>query len=272
MVVNKVCLFGASGMLGNYMKSYFAAHSKLTLVVAEFRISEASLHSIYDVLLSYGVDENTCVINCIGLIPQRKPELERDYYIINTLFPHLLFNACDRLNAKMIQPSTDCVFDGSIGNYTEASPHSENTAYGMSKSLGEPLGATVLRTSIIGEEAVNKKSFLEWVLSNHTVMNGWTNHMWNGLTCLHVCKIIDRIICEDLFWKGVRHFYSPTAKSKFELAVMIHEIYGTTTHVRPLNTERVDKTLRSNYALCVEFNIPELYVQLKEQKEFHLQK
>jgi dTDP-4-dehydrorhamnose reductase len=270
MTVNKILLFGASGMLGRYLKSYFSSSTKVTLTVADYRVTEESIDLIYDYLVANGVDSETCVINCIGAIPQRRPPKDRDYYLVNGLFPHVLSAAVARCGAQIIHPTTDCVFSGAHGNYNEDSVPDETNAYGVSKSLGEPHNATVIRTSIIGEELANKKSFLEWVLSNRESLNGYSEHMWNGLTCLEVCRVIDKIITMNLFWNGVRHFYSPTSKSKYELASMIVQIYETGAAVTPLKTERVDKTLISKYELCKTFDVPELYVQLKAQKEFKL--
>lgn len=119
----------------------------------------------------------------------------------------------------MIHPTTDCVFSGKKGGYVETDVHDELGSYGMSKSLGEPVGCTCIRTSIIGRELFNKKSFLEWVISNNNgTISGWSNHMWNGITCLEYCGVIEKIINEHLFWSGVKHIYSPTSVSKHEMA------------------------------------------------------
>ena len=126
-----------------------------------FAISRWLVHNnIATSLIDNDIDEYTCVINCIGLIPQRKKGLytDNEYFLINSIFPHVLWSICRRHNAKMIQPSTDCVFDGKRGGYLETDIHNEINSYGMSKSLGEPSGCTVIRTSIIGKELLNKKS------------------------------------------------------------------------------------------------------------------
>lgn len=259
-------------MLGRYIRSYFTGHSKLTLECVDFRVNETSLPTLREVLSRHGAGPRTCVINCIGAIPQRVGIADRNYYVVNTLFPHYLWEACAAAGARLIQPTTDCVYSGARGLYAESDLHDEKNAYGLSKSLGEPQGATILRTSIIGEELVNKKSLLEWVrsCSDAGTMNGWVNHHWNGLTCLQVCKVIEIIIAENLYWSGVRHIFSPTAKSKYDLTVMINEIYELPTLVLPVETPRVDKTLISNFEICTALKIPELYVQIKEQKEFRL--
>ena len=158
------------------------------------------------------------------------------------------------------------------GLYTESDSHDEQGAYGLSKSLGEPLGCTVIRTSILGNELFNKKSMLEWVLSNHDkTINGWTNHRWNGITCLEYCKVVETILTRNLFWSGVRHIASPVSKSKYELAVLIRDIYQRSIVIHLIATdEAIDKTLATLYSTNSEFNIPDLSVQLEELKTFSL--
>jgi dTDP-4-dehydrorhamnose reductase len=144
----------------------------------------------------------------------------------------------------MIHITTDCVFSGKDGSYNELSEHDETNDYGMSKSLGELCNATIIRTSIIGEEVQNKRSLLEWVKSNKGKdINGFVNHFWNGVTCLELSNVIYKIINEKLYWNGVRHIFSPKSVSKFELVSMINEVYNLNIKINPFETENVDKTI-----------------------------
>jgi dTDP-4-dehydrorhamnose reductase len=277
--INKIFLFGSTGMLGNYILNYFSKVSKLNIKIFEipFRISKDSLDTLEEILIDNNIDDKTCVINCIGVIPQRKDPNTNDsiYFLVNSIFPNVLWNICKKYKSKMIQPATDCVFSGkqSGGNYRENDTHDENNSYGMSKSLGEPLGCTIIRSSIIGCEVNNKKSFLEWILTSINSgksIQGWDNHYWNGITCLEYCKIIEKIINYELFWNGVRHVYSPTKKSKYELANMVIEIfYGkdkTNMLTKYTSNDTIDKTLISIYPVL--FEIPELFEQMIELKNF----
>ena len=175
---------------------------------------------------------------------------------------------------KFIHITTDCVFSGLKGNYTEIDEHDETNNYGVSKSLGE-LGynATIIRTSIIGEELKNKYSLLEWVKKhNHTTLNGYTNHYWNGLTCLQLAKVVDKMINDNIWWKGVRHIFSPTSVTKYKLVKMINNTYKLNNIVEPLETENtINKTLNSIYDNNSNFNIPELNLQIEELHKFVIQ-
>jgi|LauGreDrversion4_2_1035121.scaffolds.fasta_scaffold59324_3 dTDP-4-dehydrorhamnose reductase len=300
-MICKILLFGSTGMLGTYIHSYFNESTDIEIAKIEYRVTNDNLSKLADILVENGIDKHTCIINCIGLIPQRKPINIGDhaYYLVNSIFPQVLSSICQKYGAKMIQPTTDCVYSGTrffrrcpenppiptlslalhprsgivpeSRFYTEDDLPDEPGNYGMSKSLGEPANCTVIRTSIIGCERFNKRSFLEWVLANSDKeISGWSNHYWNGITCLEYCKIIRRIIENDLFWNGVRHIYSPTPVSKYELACMIRDAFGLDS-IRILETKcekQVNKTLSSKYERM--FDIPELYEQIKELKHFAL--
>jgi dTDP-4-dehydrorhamnose reductase len=270
--INKILLFGSTGMFGRYIYSYFTQYTDISVIKISFRITKENLENLENVLIENEINETTCIINCIGLIPQRKEpsQNETEYFLINGVFPHVLWNICKKYNAKMIQPTTDCVFSGKKGQYVETDIHDEINSYGMSKSLGEPSGCTIIRTSIIGNELSNKKSFLEWVISNNDgKINCWNNHLWNGITCLEYCEIINEIINKNLFWTGVKHIFSPTSKSKYELACIIAEAYHLNIDIIQAETsENVDKTLLSIYENI--FYIKELNIQIINLNKFNL--
>ena len=251
-------------MLGRYVYTYLSRHSSYTIIGVtrdDFTISDETLLTLDTFLITKGIDANTCVINCIGMIPQRR--YNTNYYTINTLFPLLLGKYCTKYNARYIHPTTDCVFNGDKGGYIETDYHTETSEYGISKSLGEPLDHTVIRTSIIGEECFNKCSLLEWVKQSKGIISGWENHLWNGITCLHYAKIIHTIIKDNLFWKGVRHLYSPQSKSKYELVYMIALAYNVNVEIKPARTDyNSNKTLCSMYHPL--FTIPSLEEQLDD--------
>lgn len=264
-MINKLILFGSNGMLGNYIKNYFKYNIELICITRnEFEITTENISTLHAFLLNMSINEYTCIINCMGLIPQRIHI--NNYYLINTIFPLYLSNICNKYNSKLICPTTDCVFSGKKGNYIETDFHDEINTYGISKSLGESINATIIRTSIIGEELENKKSFLEFV-KNNDIINGWDNHYWNGITCYQYCKIIDKIISENLFWKGVRHIYS-LKKSKYELACIIKSVYNLSVTINKCSSDNIDKTLSSIYTNY--FNIPTLEEQIYEQYKYNL--
>lgn len=264
----KVFLFGANGMLGNYVQSYLTKNNiqVIPLTRKDFDLEELSVLSLKKFMEEKGLGADDVIVNCAGVIPQASKDRElskRNYYKINSILPIIL----SMLTTNMIHITTDCVFSGKTGGYHEYSTHDEVNDYGTSKSLGELCDGTIIRTSIIGEELTNKRSLLEWVISNENrTINGYTGHFWNGVTCLQLAKIIYKIISENTYWKGVRHIFSPTTVSKYELCTIISDIYELNIKVKEHDTEKVDKSLSTIYEVL--FNIPELKDQLQEMRDF----
>ena len=266
----KIIIFGSNGMLGTYMVTYLSKFYEIIKIdrnILDAYVANNS--SILSVLETYKSDgEQLFVINCIGIIPQRNNLDDIKKYIkINTIFPHLLANCCEILNYKLIHISTDCVFSGSKGNYSEDDSPDETNIYGLSKFLGEPDNCCIIRTSIIGEELQNKKSLLEWVKSqNGKTINGFVNHYWNGVTCLQLVKIIHHMIENNIYWHGVLHIHSPNSTNKYGLIKMIIEIYNLNIILNEYATPTVDKTVTSKYPLFME--IPTIGQQIIDQQAF----
>ena len=100
-------------------------------------------------------------------------------------------------------------------------------------------------------------------------VNGYNNHLWNGVTCLQLSKIIGQIIAERTYWQGTRHIFSPTHVSKYELVEMISDIYNLNITVNKYDTdEPIDKTLDTTYNTCKLLNIPELHSQLIDLQQY----
>jgi len=266
----KIFIFGSNGMLGNYVQSYLSkSYEVIPLTRQDYDLSQLSIETLRNLLQQKNIQPSDLVINCAGVIPQASNQRtlnSRLYFTINSLFPVILSQVCLQFQAKMIHITTDCVFSGKDGKYNEKSLHDETNDYGMSKSLGELCKATIIRTSIIGEEVNNKRSLLEWVISNkNKTINGYTNHFWNGVTCLQLAKIIQTIIQNNKFWNGVRHIFTPRTVSKYELVSMINDTYNLNIVIDPFETDvDCDKSISTIYTTNNEFNIPDLKEQIEE--------
>lgn len=272
----KIFIFGSNGMLGTYVTNYLKKLYKIVeLTRKDYDLSKINIDTLTTLLNEKNLQKDDIVINCAGVIPQASKQRglnTRLYFTINSLFPVILSQICDKYGAKMMHITTDCVFSGKDGNYNEDSIHDETNDYGMSKSLGELCKATIIRTSIIGEEINNKRSLLEWIRSNENKeINGYTNHIWNGVTCLELSKIINNMIDNNIYWTGVRHIFSPRSVSKFELVSMINSAYNLKIKINKFETKNsIDKTIISLFNENNYFNIPDLKDQIKELKYFKL--
>jgi len=273
-MTQQIIIFGANGMLGTYLSQYLCSRYQVIRITrSEYDIMVHNWTYLEELLLKHKIDQNTIVINAIGTIPQaaKNHALNNTMYIkINSIFPNILAMLCDKYHAHMIHSTTDCVFDGLKGIYKEDDNHTASDIYGITKSLGEPTSCTVIRTSIIGEECINKRSLLEWVRSTaNGNINGYVNHYWNGITCLQYAKIVDQIIENNMFWQGVRHIFSPKSVTKYELVSMMNEIYQLDIVITEYATdETCDRSLMSNYDML--FEIPDLEQQIVEMEGYVL--
>lgn len=273
----KILVFGSNGMLGNYILSYLNKNNLTAIGITrnDYDLKNLTEESLNKFLLDKNIDENFVLINSAGVIPQASKNYQltdKDYFKINSIFPIILSKLCNKYKCKMIHVTTDCVFSGEKGNYIETDEHDASDSYGVSKSLGELCNCTIIRTSIIGEEKLNKRSLLEWVKSNaNKEINGYVNHYWNGVTCLQLSKIIHCIISENLYWTGVRHIFSPETVNKYELTSMINDIYKFNITIKKFNTEKkIDKSINTIYNTNKEFNIKSLKDQIIEMHNYDL--
>ena len=263
----RIFVLGHRGMLGRYVYSYFKS-KKYEVIGVSKPVLDAKKVTV-NKLKAAGIHKDDVVINCIGVI-KRKDASKEDYALVNAAFPHILARACNTIGCKLIHITTDCVFDGLEGNYDENHEHTARDVYGMSKSVGEPEGITIIRTSIIGEEIGQARSLVEWIKSNRNqTVNGFTNHWWNGITCLQFAKLCEEIIQKNMFWVGVKHVTSPEIVTKAELVKMVSDVYGLSITVRPMETgQKCDRTL-ATVRTDVTFDVPPLRDQLVEMYEFY---
>ena len=267
----KIILFGSSGMLGRYVHTFLSkTHTVICVNRYDFDIGE-DIWSNLNTIITNVLDKNDVIVNCAGIIPQKyKNDDYTSYLRVNTLFPHKINEISQRNYYKFIHITTDCVFDGLKGNYTDSDKHTATSIYGVSKSLGEPAEATIIRTSIIGEELNGKKSLIEWLINNkNKQINGFTNHYWNGVTCLSLARIIKQIITEDLFWIGVKHIVSPDIVTKYDLCKFVNDIYELNIDIIP-TSDTINKNMTLHHSDAVRFEIDSVYTQLINQKKYNI--
>ena len=232
--------------------------------------SNVNFTKLKTTLIQNEVNKDDVVINCIGTIKPRVDQLgDLNAILVNSVFPRLLSKVSKELNFKVIHPTTDCVYTGSKGDYNEDDVYDVNDVYGMSKAMGEVSDVCVVRTSIIGEEVNNGRSLVEWVKSESgKSIFGYTNHFWNGVTCLQFAKICDHIISKNLFWEGIRHLHS-NKLNKFELVSLINEVYSLDIDISKKETQNsCDRSMTSKFSFD-DFNIPSLSQQIYEMKQFY---
>ncbi len=259
----KILIMGCTGMLGHTVFLQLSRYGEYE-VYATARTSEG-LSRWFDTesldRIIAGVDAGNletiaeavktvrpdAVINCIGLIKQL-PEADNHITAIsvNSLFPHQLAAICRSWKVRMIHISTDCVFDGSKGNYKEEDFSDAKDLYGRSKFLGEVSGkgCLTLRTSLIGHELKNKIGLIEWFMVQQGKIKGYTDAVFSGFPTVEMAHILGRYILPNDDMEGVYHV-SSSPVSKYDLLKHVAETYGKKIVIEPYNEVRIDRSLDS---------------------------
>ncbi len=265
-------VFGGNGMLGRYVCKYFSdlGHDIVRLTRDELDIYTTSTQDILK-YLDKVLKNNEVVINCAGIINKRNVN-DLEMYKVNSIFPHILSRKCLQYDNKLYHITTDCVFSGKHGPYENENQHDVFDDYGLSKSIGEPndpindKNTCVIRTSIIGEEE-NNRSLIEWAKrSKGTTINGYTNHLWNGVTCLQLAKEIQHNL--GSFQGGSLVIISKNGTdnyiNKYDLLNLINRIYELDLNIVSFETELVcDRRLSEKDAIVTDSTLEEQIIEMK---------
>jgi dTDP-4-dehydrorhamnose reductase len=239
----KVLVIGASGMIGSTVLRILSEKKDWQVYGS---VRDASIKRFFHVpigeRLIAGVDVEhpdslakvlnqirpDVVVNCAGLT-KHKPEAEDPLISIpiNTLMPHRLAGLCKLVGARLIHVSTDCVFSGEKGNYSESDFADARDVYGKSKALGEVEypHAVTLRTSTIGHELQSTYGLLDWFLSQEGRCKGYTRAVFSGLPTVVFAQVVRDVVIP---FKGLSGLYHVAAKpiNKFDLLKLIADVYG----------------------------------------------
>jgi dTDP-4-dehydrorhamnose reductase len=213
------------------------------------------------------------IVNCVGIVKQRAEAKEAiPSIIINSLLPHRLAGWCERWSARLIHFSTDCVFSGERGNYSEEDHSDAKDVYGKTKFLGEVAGrkALTLRTSMIGRELTQFASLLEWFLSQgRGPVKGYTRAFYSGVTTNYLAELVARIIEEKPELHGLYQVTAPTI-SKFELLGLLRDAYQKDVEVVADDSFFCDRSMKGDkFVADTGYRCPpwaELIAQLAQDK------
>ncbi|WP_273382288.1 dTDP-4-dehydrorhamnose reductase family protein [Enorma phocaeensis] len=193
-------VFGATGMAGHMVSLYLQEQgyevigfSRRPAVFLRAHI-EGDAYDRASVAEVIGSCKPDIVVNCIGaLVAECEAHHDQAVYL-NTYFPHYLAALCDERATRVFQLSTDCVFRGNTGPYSENALPDALDFYGRAKALGELIDDRnlTLRQSIIGPDCSPEGTgLLNWFLKQRESLNGWTRAIWTGCTTLELAKAIE---------------------------------------------------------------------------------
>ena len=232
-----IAVFGSTGMIGSGVTRYLSEESHQIFEVNRDGIStysgnlflkfDASTENVASLIGQ--IPSGSTILNFMGVIRHKIDETQSESIVnavkINTEFPRTLASAAFEKDIRIIQVGTDCIFSGRSGGYKESSLADPIDVYGRSKLEGEYISKNVmtLRVSVIGRERKSHIELMDWVLGtkNGEVLKGFKNHFWNGVTTLHLAKVIEGIVSNDLFRSGTFHLVPQDKISKSRLIASI---------------------------------------------------
>ena len=200
------------------------------------------------------------VVNCIGIVKQRAAAADVDASMrVNAQFPPLLARLCRDRGCRLIHLSTDCVFSGLRGGYSEDDEPDPVDLYGRSKLLGEVAGegCLTLRTSMIGRELAGHAGLLEWFISQRGGrVQGFRNAVFSGLTTVALARVIAALVSDPGGLQGLFHV-AATAISKLELLERVNRALGLGIAIEPVDEPRLDRSLDgSRFAAATGIVVP----------------
>ena len=273
-MAKKVIILGANGMAGHVLTVGLKSDCAYEVISVARTKSVINPNVIMDVsdfdslaTLINNINADV-IINCIGLLNKTAEDNSDKAILLNSYLPHFLESQTKNTNTKVIHISTDCVFSGEEGAYTEKSFKNGKGFYAQSKALGELENTKDLtfRTSIIGPELkINGIGLFHWFANQSGTINGYTNVYWTGITTIELLKAIKTAITENL--SGLYHLVNDCKISKFNLVTIFNEIFHKNLTINPYFGYEVDKSLintRSDFA----FKVNSYEVMIYEMKNW----
>jgi dTDP-4-dehydrorhamnose reductase len=256
----KVLILGGNGMLGHKLWQVFRERFD-TFVTVRRPLDPAWVNVVFDpdrviegvsaedvdrVRRALASTRPDAVVNCIGIVKQAAAAKDPLPSItVNSLFPHQVAELCRSAGARLLHVSTDCVFSGRQGRYTEEDVPDPIDLYGRSKLLGEAEGpgALTIRTSIIGRELDSSNGLVEWFLAQDgSTVSGYRRAIFSGLTTAALSEQVARVLEEHPELEGIRHVAAEPI-GKYDLLCLLKQAYELDIEVNPDDAVVIDRSL-----------------------------
>jgi len=261
----KILILGVTGMLGHTLyKEIFQKQDKFKVYGTTRNASglDKYFSESERISIQSGVDADNfdtlikaiasvqpdIIINCIGIIKQLPIANDPLTAItINAQLPHRISLVAKSANARLIHISTDCIFNGLKGNYSEEDPSNAEDLYGRSKFLGEVTypHCITLRTSIIGHELKTEFSLIDWFMSQKDEINGYTKAIYSGFPTYEMVNIITNYVISNKELSGLYHVSSDPI-SKYDLLKIMKDVYKKDIKINSYDDFILDRSLNSN--------------------------
>ena len=230
--MKKIIIIGSKGMAGHVMYQYFKRHATPFEVVDISRDNDfftsnytADATDLERLKAIFHAEKPDFVINCIGVLNKDAEDNPDKAIFLNSYFPHFLAREGIKNDFKLIHISTDCVFNGKKGKYTEGSVKDGFGVYAQSKALGEvDYGQHLtVRTSIIGPELkAHGIGLFDWFMQQKGIIKGYRNVIWSGVTTVELAKAVDKMLQQNI--TGLYHLVNNPI-NKFDLLGVFKAVF-----------------------------------------------
>lgn len=205
------------------------------------------------------------VINCIGILNSFAEQNKAAAVYLNSYLPHLLADITRNMETKVIHISTDCVFSGDRGGYTEKDFPDGKSFYDRSKALGELNDEKnlTIRTSIVGPDInENGIGLLNWFLKQQSSVSGYKKAIWTGQTTLQLAKTIENVCSQNIY--GLYNMVPSCSICKYDLLELFNQyIKKQKIKIIPDYSYSIDKSLiRTNFNF--KYEIPDYLTMIKQ--------
>lgn len=271
----KFLILGCNGMVGHMVSLYLKemgyeveGYARKKSNYIHTIVGDARDSKLLEDIIRTG--NYTNIVNCIGLLNESAENDRESAVYLNAYLPHFLEKITNGMRTQIIHISTDCVFSGSRGNYTELDFPDGKSFYDRSKALGELTNQkdVTLRMSVIGPDInENGIGLINWFLKQKGSVNGYSNVFWTGLTTLQLAKTIENVANQGV--NGLYNMVPGKKISKYNLLVLFNK-YLRSDSIEIVKEEnyKIDKSLKRTNFERFTYKMPEYEQQIKELGEW----
>jgi dTDP-4-dehydrorhamnose reductase len=260
---DKILVLGSAGLIGHQVYNYLKDSDNYELHNISYRnkiqddtiLLDARDEQIFiDKITSIRPDY---IVNCIGILINGSDADPENAIFLNSYMPHRLARLADKINAKLIHMSTDCVFSGDKKEpYVETDEKDGRGIYAKTKGLGEIINDKhlTLRTSIVGPELKNDgEELFHWFMSQKSDISGFTKAIWSGVTTIELAKAVKWAIDNEI--TGLYHVTNNSSISKYGLLKLFQKYTKKDISIKPFDGKNVDKSYIDT-RLLMNYKIP----------------
>lgn len=270
----KILILGCNGMAGHMISIYMKEHGhevfgfdrQNSIYIPSLAGDALDTISIKTIINEGNYD---AVINCIGILNQYAEQNKALAIFLNSYFPHFLSEIIQETTTQLIHMSTDCVFSGQRGSYTEMDLRDGFTFYDRSKALGEIEDEKniTLRNSIVGPDInSNGIGLLNWFLNQKGKIFGYTASIWTGQTTLQLAKMMEAAIMTKAH--GLYNAVPSFSINKYELLCLFNKYFrNNTLEIIPKDGIKADKSLERT-RFDFDYIVPDYEFMVEELAEW----